>query len=69
MVGTLWRRALPSSVKQAVAHYEFTKANLPAIMQVADDVFLSTRPNPAASVAALSTTMPNIRIHMVGLVN
>ena len=42
MVGTLWRRALPTSVRQAVAHYEFTKANLPAIMQVADDVFATS---------------------------
>ena len=54
MVGTLWRRALPSSVKQAVAHYDFTLANLPSILQVADDVYMSTRPAPALSVAAVS---------------
>ena len=52
MVGTLWRRALPSSVKQAVAHYDFTKASLNDVVQVADDVFMSTR--ASASIAAVS---------------
>ena len=54
MVGTLWRRALPSSVKQAVAHYDFTPTNLPQILQIADDVYMSTRPPQALSVAAVS---------------
>ena len=53
MVGTLWRRALPSSVKQAVAHYDFTKASLKDVLQVADDVFMSTRP-ATSTVAAIA---------------
>ena len=53
MLGTLWRRSLPSSVKQAVADYDFTKANLKEILQVADDVYQSTRP-ATATVAAIS---------------
>ena len=53
VVGGLWRRAMPSSVKQAVAHYDFTRTNLANIMQVADDVYQSTRP-ATASVAAMA---------------
>ena len=53
VIGGLWRRAMPSSVKQAVAHYNFTRADLANIMQVADDVYESTRP-ASASVAAMS---------------
>ena len=48
---------MPSSVKQAVAHYDFTRNNLANIMQVADDVYQSTRP-AAASVAAV-TALPS----------
>ena len=44
---------MPSSVKQAVAHYDFTRANLANIMQVADDVYQSTRP-ASASIAAMA---------------
>ena len=60
VIGGLWRRAMPSSVRQAIAHYDFTRANLANIMQVADDVYLSTKP-PSAQVAAISapTTHPN----------
>ena len=54
MVGTLWRRALPSSVKQAVAHYEFKKATLNDVLQVADDVFMSTKP-PTATIASIAS--------------
>ena len=43
---------MPSSVRQAIAHYDFTRNNLPNIMQVADDVYLSTKP-PSAQVAAV----------------
>ena len=59
-VGGLWRRAMPTSVRQAIAHYDFTRANLPNIMQVADDVFLSTK-TPLLAIAAVSapTTTPN----------
>ena len=53
VVSGLWRRAMPSSVKQAVAHYDFTRANLANIMQVADDVYQSTRP-ASASIAAMA---------------
>ena len=44
---------MPPAVRQAVAHYNFTRTNLPNILQVADDVYQSTRP-ASASVAAIS---------------
>ena len=44
---------MPSSVRQAVAHYDFTRANLANIMQVADDVFQSTK-TPVLQIAAVS---------------
>ena len=44
---------MPSSVRQAIAHYDFTRTNLPNIMQVADDVFASSKP-PTAQVAAVA---------------
>ena len=52
-VGGLWRRAMPSSVRQAVAHYDFTRQNLENILQVADDVYTSSRP-ASAQVAAIA---------------
>ena len=60
VIGGLWRRAMPSSVRQAVAHYDFTRQNLANIMQVADDVFQSTK-TPILQLAAVSapTTSPN----------
>ena len=57
MVACLWRRALPNAVKQAVAHYDFTKASLKDVLQVADDVYQSTRP-ATATVAAIDTSVP-----------
>ena len=53
VIGGLWRRAMPSAVRQAVAHYDFTRNNLANIMQVADDVFQSTK-TPVLQIAAVS---------------
>ena len=47
----LWVRQLPSSCKQAIAHHKFSKETFDDILQLADNVYASTR--PAASVAAL----------------
>ena len=44
---------MPSAVRQAVAHYDFTRNNLANIMQVADDVFQSTK-TPVLQIAAVS---------------
>ena len=46
----LWHRALPSAVKQAVAHHKFNKDTYKLVLQLADDVFESTRPAPAVAV-------------------
>ena len=51
----LWMRSLPSSVKQAVSHYEFKKETLDTVLQLADKVYLSTRPSAAAQVSAVSS--------------
>ena len=59
VVGGLWRRAMPSAVKQAIAHYDFTRQNLQNIMQVADDVYLSTRPSAAVAAISAPTTSKN----------
>ena len=64
MVGTLWRRALPSYVKQAVAHYEFTRTSLKDVLQVADDVFMSTKTN-TAQVAAISPPVTGDTINTI----
>ena len=56
VIGGLWRRAMPSSVRQAIAHYDFTRQNLPNIMQVADDVFESTKPASAQIAAVTAPT-------------
>ena len=50
---------MPSSVKQAVAHYDFTRNNLANIMQVADDVYQSTRPTPSVAAIAALPSAPN----------
>ena len=59
VVGGLWRRAMPSSVRQAIAHYDFTRQNLANIMQVADDVYLSTKPPSTVAAISAPTTTPN----------
>ena len=54
-----WHEALPSSVKQAVAHHSFNKDTMRDVLQLADNVFESTRPAAnvaAAQVAALEDT-------------
>ena len=55
IVAALWKRAIPSSVRQAVAHYDLKINTFRDVLQVADDVYASNRPPSAsASVAALS---------------
>ena len=50
-----WHRELPSAVKQAVAHYKFSKDTMKEILELADKVYESTRPTQAvAAVQAAS---------------
>ena len=49
----VWKKSLPPSVIAAIAGRDFTKANLDTILELADDVFASSRPS-GASVAAIS---------------
>ena len=48
----LWKRALPSSVKNAVASLEFNDTNFDAIVQLADAVYASNL-KPVPSVSAI----------------
>ena len=49
----LWKRQLPSAVKQAIAGEKFNARNFNNILDLADKVYLSTRPASSATVAAL----------------
>ena len=55
-VASLWKRALPLAVKQAVSHMEFNKDTFEAVLAVADKVWASSRPS-GITVAALQTPL------------
>ena len=46
----LWKRQLPSSVKQAISAEPFTKANFDNITKIADQNYESTRPQQIAAI-------------------
>ena len=48
----VWHKALPSAVKQAVAHHEFNKDTMEQVLKLADNVYESTRPSqqPVAAI-------------------
>ena len=50
---------MPTSVRQAIAHYDFTRENLANVMQIADDVYLSTKPSSMVAAISPPTTNPN----------
>ena len=52
----LWRRSLPTAVRQAIATKQFNKDTFNAILQEADDVFASTAP-PSMTVAGISAAV------------
>ena len=52
----LWKRQLPSGVKQKIASEPFTKENFQKILKLADDAYQSCR--PSQSVAAVATSPP-----------
>ena len=58
IVAALWRKAIPTSVRQAVAHYDLSLKTVNDILQVADDVFESNKtPAASASVAAIAANV------------
>ena len=54
-IAGLWRRALPSAVKQGIADEPFSADNLDRICKKADKIFEST-PRPSQSIAAVKTS-------------
>ena len=54
----VWLRQMPSAVKQAVAHHDFNSDTYQEVLQLADSVYSSTRPN--ATVAAIATPAPQV---------
>ena len=55
----LWKRALPTAVKQAISQYEFNHTNFEEVFKAADNAYRSTRPTQSvAAVAAVSK--PNV---------
>ena len=58
IVAALWRKAIPTSVRQAVAHYDLRLNTVKDILQVADDVYESNKtPAASASVAAIAANV------------
>ena len=53
----LWRRSLPTAVRQAIATKQFNKDTFNLVLQEADDVYASTAP-PSMSVAGISAVQP-----------
>ena len=53
----LWRRQLPSGVKQRIAGMEFNKETFDEVTKLADDAYMSTK--PSVSVAALTSNPPS----------
>ena len=58
----LWHQALPTGVKQAVAHHQFSKETMEEVLVLADNVYELTRhsrPNSSSQVAAVSAAEPS----------
>ena len=55
----LWKRSLPSGVKQKISDQPFTKDNFRNICKLADDAYRSNRPVQAGSVAAVTMGATN----------
>ena len=49
----VWKKSLPSSVKNAIASMEFNADNFDAICKIADDVYSATRSSAIPSVSAV----------------
>ena len=56
-MSTLWKKALPIPVRQAVAHLPFNKDNFDIIVETADKVYLSGRPSGVTVAALQSATV------------
>ena len=48
----IWKKNLPLSVRQAVAHMKFNKDTFENVVQIADDVYASSRPSGVTVAAA-----------------
>ena len=58
-IGGLWRRQLPSGVKQQISDIPFDKDNFSAICKKADKVYTSTRPSIEPKIAAIAPAAPS----------
>ena len=61
----LWKRQLPGNVRAGIAHCTFNKDTFDSVVQLADDIYSSSRPTPSVaavrqSTAALNETQPGL---------
>ena len=60
----LWKRQLPGNVRAGIAHCTFNKDTFDSVLQLADNIYVSSRPSPsvaaiaAAATASLDETQP-----------
>ena len=59
----LWHQALPTNVKAAVAHHKFDKDTLKEVLELADKVYDSTRPQPRVSAASVAAVEGDTAFH------
>ena len=60
VVGSLWKRSLPSNIKAGIAHMKFSKDNFEAIITLADDIFETGGPSNSYSVAAVGPAVQGV---------
>ena len=65
VISTLWKRHLPSNVKDGIAHCEFTEDSFNATVDLADKIFDNNKPSHAVAAvtvaqASLDETQPAI---------
>ena len=62
----LWKRQLPGNVRAGIAHCTFNKDTFDSVVQLADDIYSSSRPTPSVAAvsrqtSALDETQPGLQ--------
>ena len=60
IVLALWKRHLPGPVRASISSMQFNKTTFNAVLQHADDVFISNAPQAAVAAVSLNETQPAI---------
>ena len=60
IVLALWKRHLPGPVRASISSMQFNKTTFNAVLQHADDVFISSAPQAAVAAVSLNETQPAI---------